>query len=167
MRNKRALEIDRRANFRASSEKLNLTKHLVGFWRDLGDSQRCKYDALSAVQLLEKLKLEDKPISRAPVLNFVRVEASQNAQLLGGRGAVLDQIYITPELRTHQMLRRVLAFIEYQAALVGAIMLDIKFTFKDKREPAFEPIGFENQYSFMSKQLEPWPTYYRRSRLSE
>jgi len=65
------------------------------------------------------------------------------------------------------MLRRVLEFIEYQAALVGAIMLDIKFTFKDKREPAFEPIGFENQYSFMSKQLEPWPTYYRRSRLSE
>jgi hypothetical protein len=33
------LKIERRANFRASSEKLNLTKHLVGFWRDLEDNQ--------------------------------------------------------------------------------------------------------------------------------
>jgi hypothetical protein len=35
MKNKRALEIDRRANARASSEKSTFTKHLVGFWRDL------------------------------------------------------------------------------------------------------------------------------------
>src|ERR1700730_1089719 len=39
MKNKPALEIDRRANFRAPSEKLNLTKHLVGFWRDLEDKR--------------------------------------------------------------------------------------------------------------------------------
>jgi hypothetical protein len=39
MKSERALEIDRRANVRASSEKLNLTKHLVGFWRDLKDYQ--------------------------------------------------------------------------------------------------------------------------------
>jgi hypothetical protein len=38
MKNKRALEIDRRANVRALSEKLNFTKHLVGFWRDLEDN---------------------------------------------------------------------------------------------------------------------------------
>jgi hypothetical protein len=38
MKNKPALEINRRANFRASSEKFNFTKHLVGFWRDLEDS---------------------------------------------------------------------------------------------------------------------------------
>jgi hypothetical protein len=55
MKNKRALEIDRRANFRASSEKLNFTKHLVGFWRDVEDNQRWKYDQLSPVQLLENL----------------------------------------------------------------------------------------------------------------
>ena len=35
MKNKRALEIDRRGNARASSEKSTFTKHLVGFWRDL------------------------------------------------------------------------------------------------------------------------------------
>jgi hypothetical protein len=60
MKNKRALEIDRRANFRALSEKLNFTKHLVGFWRDLEDNQRWKYDELSPVQLLEKLKLDER-----------------------------------------------------------------------------------------------------------
>ena len=49
MKHKRALEIDRRANFRASSEKLNFSKHLVGFWRDLEDNQRWKYDPLSPV----------------------------------------------------------------------------------------------------------------------
>ena len=49
MKHKRALEIDRRANFRASSEKLNFSKHLVGFWRDLEDNQRWEYDPLSPV----------------------------------------------------------------------------------------------------------------------
>src|SRR5258705_6475487 len=164
-------------------------------------------------------------MSCTPVLDFVRVEASQGAQLLElvcrsysefgqvmtlaeeqavleiasgeplakawlirckgeligyfilaltfslrcrGRGAVLDQIYLTPELRTQRVLCGVIEFVEYQAALVGATMLDVKFTFKDKHEPvAFERIGFEKGHSFMSKQLEPWPTYYRRSRLSE
>jgi hypothetical protein len=85
-----------------------------------------------------------------------------------GRGAVLDQIYLTPELRTHRVVCRAIEFAEYQAALVGASMLDLKFTFKDRREPvAVERIGFQKGHSFMSKQLEPWPTYYRRSRLSE
>ena len=88
--------------------------------------------------------------------------------LRSGRGAVLDQIYLTPELRTHRVVCRAIEFAEYQAALVGASMLDLKFTFKDRREPvAFERIGFQKGHSFMSKQLEPWPTYYRRSRLSE
>jgi GNAT superfamily N-acetyltransferase len=172
--------------------------------------------------LWKKLKLDGKPILGVPVLDFLRVEASQQAQLLEligrsyaefgqvpaaaeqnavveiasgeplarawliqnkseligycivslvfsvkqrGRGAVLDQIYITPELRTRQILRPVLEFVEYQAAQVGAIMLDIKFEFKDKpKSIAFKQMGFENGYSFMSKQLEPWPTYYRRSR---
>jgi len=58
MKNKRAL-MDRCANFRASSEKLTFTEHLAGFWRDLEDDQRWKYDELSPVQLLEKLKLDD------------------------------------------------------------------------------------------------------------
>jgi hypothetical protein len=40
MKTERAPEIDRRANVRAPSEKLNFTKHLVGFWRDLEDNQR-------------------------------------------------------------------------------------------------------------------------------
>jgi hypothetical protein len=61
MKNKRALEIDRCTNFRASSEKLNFTKHLVGFWRDLADNQRWKCDELSPAQLLEKLKLDECP----------------------------------------------------------------------------------------------------------
>ena len=55
MKNKRALEIDRRANIPASSEKSNFTGHLVDFWRDLEDNQRWKYDQLSPVQLLENL----------------------------------------------------------------------------------------------------------------
>jgi hypothetical protein len=68
MKNKRALEIDRRANSRASSEKLNLTKHLVGFWRDLErdleDNLHWKYDELSPGQLLEKLKLDENPADK-------------------------------------------------------------------------------------------------------
>ena len=68
MKNKRALEIDRRANVRALSEKLNFTKHLVGFWRDLErdleDNLHWKYDALSPVQLLEKLKFDECPADR-------------------------------------------------------------------------------------------------------
>ena len=65
MKNKRALEINRRANFRASSEKFNFTKHLVGFWRDLErdleDKLHWKYDELSPLPLLEKLKLAECP----------------------------------------------------------------------------------------------------------
>ena len=64
MKNKPALEIDRRATVRAPSEKLNLTKHLVGFWRDLEDNQRWKYDELSPVQLLEKSKLDERPTDK-------------------------------------------------------------------------------------------------------
>jgi hypothetical protein len=59
MKHKRALEIDRRANVRASSEKLNFTKHLIGFWRDLEDNHRWKYDqfrrTLITLQLFQQL----------------------------------------------------------------------------------------------------------------
>ena len=51
-----------------------------------------------------------------------------------GRGAALDQIYLTPELR-QRVLCRVIEFVEYQAALVGATMLDVKFTFKANVSP--------------------------------
>ena len=68
MKNKLAPEIDRRANSRASSEKLNLTKHLVEFWRDLErdlqDNLHWKYDELSPGQLLEKLKLDEGPADK-------------------------------------------------------------------------------------------------------
>src|SRR6202043_750908 len=64
MKNKRALEIDRQANSRASSDKFNFTKHLGRFWRDLEDNQRWKYDELSPVQLLEKLKLDERPTDK-------------------------------------------------------------------------------------------------------
>ncbi len=64
MKNKRALEIDRRANVRASSEKFTFSKHLVGFWRDLEDNQHWKYDELSPTQLLAKLKLDDCPVDK-------------------------------------------------------------------------------------------------------
>ena len=37
---KDGLEIDRRVNVRASSEKFTFSKHLVAFWRDLEDNQR-------------------------------------------------------------------------------------------------------------------------------
>jgi hypothetical protein len=60
MKNKRVLEIDRRANVHAASEKLNFTKHLVGFWRGLEDNQRWKYDELSPVQFLETSKLDER-----------------------------------------------------------------------------------------------------------
>jgi hypothetical protein len=59
MKNKQALETDRGANVRASSEKVNFTKHLVRFWRDLEDKQDWKYDELPPVQLLQKLKLDE------------------------------------------------------------------------------------------------------------
>jgi hypothetical protein len=62
MKNKR--EIDRRANARAPTEKLNLTKHLVGLWRDLEANQHWKYDELSPVQLLEKLNLNKHPTDK-------------------------------------------------------------------------------------------------------
>src|SRR5260221_9372550 len=64
MKNKRALEIDRRANIRASSEKSNFTRHLVDFWRDLEDNQRWRYDELSPLQLLEKLKPDECPANK-------------------------------------------------------------------------------------------------------
>jgi hypothetical protein len=46
-----------RPNIRASSKKVNLTKHLVGVFRDIEDNQSWKYDELPPVQLLERLKL--------------------------------------------------------------------------------------------------------------
>ena len=64
MKNKRALETDRRANFRASSARLNFTKYVVGFCRDLEANQRWKYDQLSPVQLLEKLNLDEFPADK-------------------------------------------------------------------------------------------------------
>src|SRR5258708_22959932 len=64
MKNKRALEIDRRAKFCASSEKPSFSNHLGGFCRDLEDNQRWKYDELSPVQLLEKLKLDEYPTDK-------------------------------------------------------------------------------------------------------
>ena len=60
MKNKRALEIDRRANIPASSEKSNFTGHLVDFWRDLEDNQRWKYDELSPVQLVETSNFDER-----------------------------------------------------------------------------------------------------------
>jgi hypothetical protein len=51
-------KIDGRINVRAPSEKFNLTKHLVGIWRDLEDNQRWKYEELPPVQLLEKWQLD-------------------------------------------------------------------------------------------------------------
>jgi hypothetical protein len=45
-------------NIRAPSKKVNLTKPLVGVLRDLEDNQSWKYDELSPVQLLERLKLK-------------------------------------------------------------------------------------------------------------
>src|SRR6202043_3583029 len=39
MKSERAPEINRRLNVRVPSEKLNFTKHLVGFWRDLEDNR--------------------------------------------------------------------------------------------------------------------------------
>jgi hypothetical protein len=59
MKNKRAL-IDKRGNSRASLELPNVSKHLTGFWRDLEDDQRWKYDELPPVQLLEKSQLGER-----------------------------------------------------------------------------------------------------------
>lgn len=61
MKNERAVETDRRRNVHGSSEKFNLTKPLVRVWRDLEDKQHWKYDELSPVRLLEKLKLNEYP----------------------------------------------------------------------------------------------------------
>src|SRR5258707_5453513 len=64
MKNKRALEIDRRAKFCVSSENPSVTNHLGGFCRDLEANQRWKYDELSPVHLLEKLKLDEYPTDK-------------------------------------------------------------------------------------------------------
>jgi hypothetical protein len=40
------------------------TKHLGGFWRDLEDNQDWKYDELSPLRLLEKLKLDECPADK-------------------------------------------------------------------------------------------------------
>ena len=60
MNNNRARETNRRANVRAPSEKSTFSKQLAGFWRDLEDNQCWKYNELSLVQLLEKLKLAER-----------------------------------------------------------------------------------------------------------
>jgi hypothetical protein len=44
--------------------KVNFTKHLVGVWRDLEDNQSWKYDELSPVQMLERLKLDKRLVDR-------------------------------------------------------------------------------------------------------
>ena len=50
----------------------------------------------------------------------------------------------------------------------SAIMLEIEYELKDKRELSIiERIHFKNDYFFFSQQLKPWSTYYRRSRLTE
>jgi hypothetical protein len=64
MNNKRALEVNKRVNFHASSAKSNLTKCLVEAWRNLEAEQRWKYDELSPVQLLKKLKLDRYPLNQ-------------------------------------------------------------------------------------------------------
>jgi hypothetical protein len=40
---------NKRAHFRASSQKLNFTKHLVAFWRDLEDNQRNRGAAINSI----------------------------------------------------------------------------------------------------------------------
>ena len=46
------------------SVNVNLTKHLVGVWRNLQDNQSWKYDELSPVQMLERLKLDKRLVDR-------------------------------------------------------------------------------------------------------
>ncbi len=57
-------ETDRRANVRASSEKSTFSQQLARFWRDLEDNQRWQYNELSPLQLLEKLKLAERPVDK-------------------------------------------------------------------------------------------------------
>jgi hypothetical protein len=64
MKNKRALKSDRGAHFGAPSEKSNLCKHFTNFWRDLQDNQHWRYDELSPLQLLEKLKPAQCPLDK-------------------------------------------------------------------------------------------------------
>jgi hypothetical protein len=51
-------EIGRCPKIRGPSGKVNFTKHLARVLRDLEDNQSWKYDELSPVQLLERLKLD-------------------------------------------------------------------------------------------------------------
>jgi hypothetical protein len=64
MKHKRALKIDQGAHGRAPSEKPNLNKRLVNFWRDLEDNQRWKYAELSPVQLLKLFKPDECPADK-------------------------------------------------------------------------------------------------------
>jgi len=56
--------IGRRPKIRGPSEKVNFTRHLVGVLRDIEDNQSWKYDELSPVQLLERLKLDKRLADR-------------------------------------------------------------------------------------------------------
>src|SRR5258708_10588898 len=64
MKNDQTLEAHGRRNVHGSSEKFNFIKPLIRVWRDLEDKQRWKYDELSPVRLLEKLKLNEYPTDK-------------------------------------------------------------------------------------------------------
>ena len=64
MKNERTLETHGGRNVHGSPEKFNLIKPLIRVWRDLEDKQRWKYDNLSPVRLLEKLKLNEYPADK-------------------------------------------------------------------------------------------------------
>jgi hypothetical protein len=88
MKNKRDRETDKRTNLRASSEKSTFSKQLAGFWRDLEDNQHWKYDELSPVHLLERLKLDE---CLAEKDEFARAEFfwSRRPRLLPASGYIL------------------------------------------------------------------------------
>jgi hypothetical protein len=59
MKNKQTL-IEKQGTSRATLAMRNVSQHLTGFWRDLEDDQRWKYDELPPVQLLEKSMLGEQ-----------------------------------------------------------------------------------------------------------
>jgi hypothetical protein len=88
MKNKRALETGRRVNLRASSETSNFNRRLVGFWRDLEDVQCWKYGELPPLQLLKKLKLDERPADKHELARAVFFW-NRRPRLLPATGTIL------------------------------------------------------------------------------
>jgi nucleotide-binding universal stress UspA family protein len=105
MKNKRGL-IEKPGNFRASLEKLNVSKHLTGFWRDLDDDQSpiqrilIPIDAtrVKAADLKPVLKVAQRFDAEVTLLHCYEIPLSFHYAV--GRSALMDVVLHSDLVRT-------------------------------------------------------------------